>query len=186
MQKEEDPADQKGWTADIDFDFYPGSAEKEPVHLENVWNGYYEYGNPDNTLASNLEQQLIICPENVESARLRILVTGHGMHPNHLNAAEFMPAGRTVYINGESYENTLWKTDCYLNPCRPQGGTWKFDRAGWAPGSIVEPWIIELEEVSPGDTLKLDYLPDAYLNISEGDHYRAHHWFESQLIFYGE
>ncbi|MBN1326382.1 MAG: hypothetical protein JW996_00355 [Candidatus Cloacimonetes bacterium] len=184
MKKEEDPMMQKGWVTDIDFEFYHGSPIRKPIAIRNIWNGFHEYGNPENPLTENLPAQNIRIPEQTSSARLRIVVTGHGMYPNDLNAGEFMLAGRTVLINDRRYENLLWKTDCYLNPCRPQGGTWKFDRAGWAPGSIVMPWLIELDNIVPGDTLNLEYLPDQYLNSSEGDHFRAHHWFESQIIFY--
>src|SRR3712207_7924990 len=53
----------------------------------------------------------------------------------------FMPSKRTLTVTGnatqKTWDNILWKTDNYLNPCRPQGGTWKYDRAGWAPGDIV-------------------------------------------------
>jgi len=96
-----------------------------------------------------------------------------------------MPSDRTVYVNRHEFKNQLWKTDCYLNPCRPQGGTWKFDRTGWAPGSVVEPWQINLTEIVKTDReLKVEYVPMSYRNTSEGDHYKPHHWIESQMIFY--
>ncbi len=54
----------------------------------------------------------------------------------------------------------LWKTDCYLNPNRPQFGTWKFSRAGWAPGDVVRPWWIDLTpKLEPGEVATLDYQP---------------------------
>jgi len=113
------------------------------------------------------------------------MVTGHGMTPNSQNAGEFMPSERTVYINQQPYENLLWKADCYLNSCRPQSGTWKFNRTGWAPGSVVEAWEIEINsELLTSGKLKLEYLPMAYLNVDESDAYKPHHIFESQLIFY--
>lgn len=185
MQKESDPALQKGWAANVNLDFYPGTSSRKPFLVQNIWNGFYEYGNPADPLQQYLTRQEITIPAGATSARLRLTVTGHGMHPNTGNAAEFLPASRTVKINESTFTNLLWKTDCYLNPCRPQDGTWKFDRAGWAPGSIVQPWIIEIpaDAIEAGH-LNLEYLPLPYLNTSEGDHYRAHHWFESQLIFF--
>ncbi len=185
MQKAENPEEQKGWSISADLDFYFGIPERTPVEVRNLWNGNFEYGNPLDPMADHLPQLKLNMPENATDARLRILVTGHAMYPNSMNAAEFMPADRTVYVNEFEFSNQLWKNDCYLNPCRPQDGTWKFDRAGWAPGSLVEPWIIELKDIVAGsDSLKLDYVPMAYRNLSEGDHWKPHHHFESQIIFY--
>jgi peptide-N-glycosidase F-like protein len=185
LQKTDTPEEQKGWLISADLDFYFGSPERIPVSISNLWNGNFEYGNPLDPMADHLPGLKVEVPEGVSDARVRIMVTGHAMYPNSQNAAEFMPADRVVYVNEHKYENTLWKTDCYLNPCRPQDGTWKFDRAGWAPGSIVEPWVIELKDVAAvSDSLKIDYVPMAYRNLSEGDHWKPHHRFESQIIFY--
>lgn len=30
-----------------------------------------------------------------------------------------------------------WRGDCERNPVSPQSGTWKYDRNGWCPGTIV-------------------------------------------------
>lgn len=185
QKKEEDTADQIGWFVSIDLDFYPGIPERLPYKIINLWTGSFFYGDPLDPMSDHLPQLKLQIPEETKDAKLRLTVTGHGMHPNTSNAAEFMPADRTVFVNDVKFENKLWKTDCYLNSCRPQDGTWKFDRAGWAPGSIVEPWEIELKEVAdPGDSLKIDYISMAYRNLSEGDHWKANHWFESQIIFY--
>lgn len=185
MQEAEDPAMQKGWEITVDIDFYPGEAEFTPISVKNIWNGEFEYGNPADPLVSHLPQTDIIVPDNAKKAKLRLVVTGHGMTPNSQNAGEFMPSERTVYINQQPYENLLWKADCYLNSCRPQSGTWKFNRTGWAPGSVVEAWEIEINsELLTSGKLKLEYLPMAYLNVDESDAYKPHHIFESQLIFY--
>jgi hypothetical protein len=112
---------------------------------------------------------------------VRAVVTGHGMTPNTNNAGEFMPAGRTVTVNGQAFGNLLWRADCYLNPCRPQGGTWKYDRAGWCPGALVRPWDIDLAR--SGEVLTLDYKPQPYTNENAGKG-RASHLVEVQLIEY--
>ncbi len=40
-------------------------------------------------------------------------------------------------------------------PNRPQFGTWKFSRAGWAPGDVVHPWWIDLTpHLVPGATAR--------------------------------
>jgi hypothetical protein len=185
MQAAEDPQKQRGWEISADLDFYPGKRELKPFEIQNIWNGEFEYGNPQNPLSSHLPARTIKVPADAKAAKLRLVVTGHGMTPNSQNAAEFMPAERTVFINESKYENLLWKTDCYLNSCRPQAGTWKFHRAGWAPGSVVEPWEIEISQDQLADKkLKLQYLPMAYLNVDESDVYKPHHILGCQLIFY--
>ena len=86
--------------------------------------------------------------------------------------------------NVAALEEALWRTDVYLNPCRPQGGTWKYDRAGWAPGDVVTPWDIDISElIEPGERLTVTYEPEAYVNEKRGEG-RATHWVEGQLIQY--
>ena len=97
-----------------------------------------------------------------------------------------MPSKRTVSVGETKFENLLWKEDCYLNPCRPQGGTWKFDRAGWAPGDIVRPWEIELKQPAMiGKPLKISYDLEPYINSARGKGDAPHYWTESVLISYG-
>jgi Peptide-N-glycosidase F, C terminal len=185
QKKEENPEDQIGWFVSVDFDFHPGIPDRIPFKVLNLWTGSFKYGDPLDLMSKHLPQLKLEMPDEATDARIKLMVTGHGMHPNSKNAGEFMPTDRTVFVNDEKFENRLWKTDCYLNSCRPQDGTWKFDRTGWAPGSIVEPWEIELKGIAiPGEMMKIDYIPMAYRNLSEGDHWKANHWFESQVIFY--
>jgi hypothetical protein len=90
----------------------------------------------------------------------------------HSQIGEFVPSRRTIVFRGDKdagaateqrFENTLWKADCYLNPNRPQYGTWKFSRAGWAPGDVVWPWWIDLtNHIRPGKTAALRYEPQPY------------------------
>jgi hypothetical protein len=102
----------------------------------------------------------------------------------HQNAAEFMPADRTVTVNGQVWTNTLWYSECYLNPCRPQGGTWKYERAGWAPGALVRPWDIDVtESLGPDGALRIEYDPMDYVNEARAERL-ADHWVEAQIIFY--
>ena len=107
------------------------------------------------------------------------------MLPNTDNAAEFMPLGRTLTVNGESFRNVLWKTDNYLNPCRPQGGTWKYDRAGWAPGDVVRPWEVEVTHlITDARELRVEYALDPYVNEARGQTWAPFHRTESQVVLY--
>ena len=191
----------KGWLVTFTLDFYEGVPQREPVAVMNLWNGEAEIGNPEKPTAGFYEARDVKVPTGASSARVRSVVTGHGMSPNSNNAGEFMPIWRTLTISSAdsngggdvlsgdfismSQRNHLWKTDCYLNPCRPQGGTWKFDRSGWAPGDKVEAWVVDVQpEFVMGDTLRIEYELDPYVNEGRGETWAPHHWTDSVVVFY--
>ena len=189
----------KGWLVSFDLDFYPGVPERTPIKVVKLWSGDAEIGNPDNPVEDFYTSISVAVPESTRSARVRMTVTGHGMLPNSNNAGEFMPIWRTLTMSTDpgsgdvlegdfismSARDYLWKTDVYLNPCRPQGGTWKFDRSGWAPGSKVEPWKVDTQsEFVFGDHLKIEYALDAYLNEGRGETWAPHHWTDAVVVFY--
>jgi Peptide-N-glycosidase F, C terminal len=189
----------KGWNVSFSLDFYPGVPDRLPIKVVNLWNGNADIGNPDNPVEDFYIPREIPVPEGTTHARVRATMTGHGMLPNSKNAGEFMPIWRTLTISSkepegdvlegdfvtQSARDYLWKTDVYLNPCRPQGGTWKFDRAGWAPGSKVEPWIVDVQrEFVFGDTITIEYQLDEYLNEGRGETWAPHHWTDAVVVFY--
>lgn len=192
----------KGWLVTFTLDFYEGVPQREPIAVMNLWNGEAEIGNPENPTESFYVPREIGVPQGATSARVRATVTGHGMHPNSNNAGEFMPIWRTLTISpvpteltgdevldgdymSMSARNHLWKTDCYLNPCRPQGGTWKFDRSGWAPGDKVEPWIVDTQpDFVMTDKLRIEYRLDEYINEGRGETWAPHHWTDAVMVFY--
>jgi hypothetical protein len=171
----------KGWKVGVRLDYYAGRPRRWAHKVTPLWSGDLEYGNPADPLESHLPPRTVPLDPRTREATVRVVVTGHGMSPNTDNAAEFMPARRTLTVNGKAFENLLWRTDCYLTPCRPQGGTWKFDRAGWCPGSLVVPWDVDVTAL--GRDLALSYTPQAYTNQNAGNS-RASHLFEAQLIEY--
>lgn len=174
-----------GWKTSVRFDFYPGKTDRKAVKVVNIWTGSPEIGNPDKPLSAFFVPKPIVIDPKTDYAKLRFTVTGHGMSPNSDNAAEFMPSIRTVTLGGHSFENLLWKDDNYLNPCRPQGGTWKYDRAGWAPGDIVRPWDIDITGLIPaGQSGTVHYDVAPYTNKERGKTNPPTHWIESQLILY--
>ena len=179
------PETTPGWSVTADLKYYPGSPEREVVAIQNLWVGEPEYGDPDQPLEAFFTPQTVTRPEGATGAELKLTVTGHGTHPATYNAAEFMPADRTVIVNNQHrFGDLLWTEPAYLNPCRPQGGTWKFDRAGWMPGSVVQPWRIELTELFDAEgRARINYVPMSYENLSR-DRARATHWVESQVIFF--
>jgi hypothetical protein len=180
----DDPATRKGWKVTVDLDFVPGTPALEPFRATNVWSGFPEIGNPAAPLNDFFVPRSLTLDPATVAAKLRLTVTGHGQHPASQNAAEFMPSWRTLTVNGTAWKNLLWRTDNYLNPCRPQGGTWKFDRAGWGPGDLVHPWEVDITPcVAGGGPVEITYVPDWYVN-EHRDQAQAIHWTDVQLIEY--
>jgi hypothetical protein len=100
-----------------------------------------------------------------EAAKVRAIVTGHGQG-NTDNAAEFSYKWHKWIVNGQEYEHYLWRSDCNQNPCRPQGGTWSYSRAGWCPGDKVTPWDSDISDVAtPGTTIEINYDIQPYVNL---------------------
>lgn len=177
----------EGWVVSLTLAYYPGPAPENLVAAKviNLWCGSPEIGNPDHPATDFYTPKDFTLEPWVKAAKVRSVVSGHGMSPNTSNAAEFMSIGRTLKANDATFSNTLWKTDNYLNPCRPQGGTWKYDRAGWAPGDIVRPWIVDVTpQLSANHTLHLEYTLDPYTNEARGQTSPPIHITQSQLILY--
>lgn len=175
----------EGWVVTVKFDFYPGPADRLAHKVVNLWSGSPEIGNPDKPVEQFYTPKTVPLDQQTTSAKVRTVVTGHGMLPNTNNAAEFMPLGRTLTVNGKAFRNVLWKTDNYLNPCRPQGGTWKYDRAGWAPGDVVSPWEIDVSHlITETRELRVEYALDPYVNEARGQTWAPFHKTESQVVLY--
>ncbi|RKY17638.1 MAG: hypothetical protein DRQ55_15320 [Planctomycetota bacterium] len=135
-----------------------------PARVTPLWHGTAHYRSAQNHFSDFFTPQAVTLGEQTEAARVFLTTTGHSQ------VGEFTPSLRTLVFapvqGGEAeqrYENTLWKTDCYLNPNRPQFGTWKYPRAGWAPGDVVAPWWIDLTpHITPGAVAELRYEPSPY------------------------
>ncbi|MDP8245348.1 MAG: peptide-N-glycosidase F-related protein [Candidatus Hinthialibacter antarcticus] len=174
-----------GWLVTLDLFYYQGNPKWEPYFVENVWNGEPRYGDPNNPISKFFADKTLDADAEMERAKLRIIVTGHGQSPNTNNAAEFLVRGRTVRVNGAEYYNELWRDDCYMSPCRPQSGTWIYSRAGWCPGDVVAPWDINIsDEIEAGASYQLEYEADPYTNNNIVDGNPARHLTASHVIYY--
>lgn len=174
-----------GWLVTLEFQFYQGAPAWEPYLVENLWNGEPRYGDSNNPISNFFTNKTLSAPADMERAKLRIVVTGHGQSPNTNNAAEFLVRGRTVRVNGREFENTLWRDDCYMNPCRPQSGTWIYSRAGWCPGDVVHPWDIDISgDVLSSASYEVVYQADAYTNNNIVAGNPARHLTASHVIYY--
>ena len=191
----------RGYMLSVALDYHHGDPVLgddvlEPWRVTPLWNGGARHGKGDVPFGEFFDEQIIQIGDTTKAARVFVTTTGHSQ------VGEFTPMSRTITfradatghsMRGASFENTLWKTDCYLNPNRPQSGTWKFSRAGWAPGDVVRPWWIELSPLLvPGRFASLNYQPHPYefdegeQRPSDGDIAQANHVVRSYLIEWRE
>ncbi len=183
----------RGYMLSVALDYHHGDAllgeqTVEPFAVVPLWHTTAHYRNDENHFADAFDEQRVAIPEDVIAARIATTTTGHsqiGEFTPSNRAIVFAPEASDVLATeaadasggadaadaarhdsraeAQRFENTLWKTDCYLNPIRPQFGTWKYARAGWAPGDVVHPWWIDLTpQLSPGETASIRYEPSPY------------------------
>lgn len=147
-----------GWDLSIDFEIVSGRVPAEFRSLEVLWDGSFQYGNPDNGIEKHLHAISIKRKEDSKIGRVRIQHTGHGMdRPS--GCSEFCNRWREVILDGRVIDHRdMWK-DCGDNPLYPQGGTWIFDRAYWCPGDLQKPDIIDFPLKSNQHNIDLDMKP---------------------------
>ncbi len=183
----------RGYMMSVSLDYHRGPADLIPSSVVPLWVGTARYQSAENHFQDFFTPKQVPIGEAVEAARLFITTTGHSQ------VGEFMPSGRTLEFRPDAekpeasvqFENLLWKNDCYLNPNRPQFGTWKFSRAGWAPGDVVRPWRIDLTpKLEAGKTAEFLYHPSPYdfsgtaKPPAEGEINQASHVVRAYLILY--
>lgn len=148
-----------GWQIQLDFEYLAGEPEYPYTDVEELWQGSYNFGDPANL--QPLDTLSIAIYGGIEEGHLRLTTTGHGWGDNNTgNAAEFYHAIHHLQVNGEdAFEQDLW-TDCYPNPdgCNYQSGTYKYDRAGWCPGSISKPYIYNFTNYLWQTPCRLSYI----------------------------
>jgi hypothetical protein len=156
----------RGFMMSVSLDFHHGAPDVEAFRVVPLWVGTAHYQSAENHFRDFFQPQTVPIDADATAARVFVTTTGHSQ------VGEFTPEKRTVVFRADAsaepaveqrFENTLWKDDCYLNPNRPQSGTWKYSRAGWAPGDVVRPWWIDLTpHLAPGKTATFAYEPQPY------------------------
>lgn len=148
-----------GWQIRLDFEYIAGEPEYDYTDVEELWQGSYNFGDPANL--QPLDTVTVGIFHEAREAHIRLTTTGHGWGDNNTgNAAEFYHAVHHLQVNGEdAFEQDLW-TDCYPNPdgCNNQSGTYKYDRAGWCPGSISRPYIYDVTPYLWQTPFQLSYI----------------------------
>jgi hypothetical protein len=148
-----------GFTATVDFHFIEGIPAREVLSVENIYNGYYPYGNNNNPIGNYLIPKNFVVPSSTASAKLRISVSGHGGEQSE-NCAEF--CAKNYYLkldNTEIATKLVWKDNCGSNAIINQGGTWIYDRANWCPGEQVPLFEYPLDVGAGTHTVDVDMDP---------------------------
>ena len=177
----------EGWTVSVAFDFYDGKRTDglKPIKVVNLWNGNFPIGYAKQPFEKVVTPKTVDIPSGTAAVKVRTMVTGHGMSPNTGNAGEFYALWRRIEVGGNQWYDLLWKTDVYLNPVRPQGGTWKFSRAGWAPGSIADAWTVDITSaMQPGRPVTIGYGLEPFVNETPNEGFLAAHVIGSQAILF--
>lgn len=193
----------QGWLVTVRLTFHAGPPAREVLSIDNLWRGKPVYGDPGSPIESFFAERTLTIDPAASAAKLRFFVTGHGQG-NTGNAAEFARKLHGLQVNADHFEHDLWRDDCDQNPCSPQGGTWQYDRAGWCPGDVADPWDVDISaSVAPGEEATLRYEVEPYTNrcrptagcvsgdciwgscdYDGGSHTPPVYWVESQLITY--
>ena len=164
-----------GWIVTIDFAFIEGVPALKPFKVIDLWQSEGAvYGDPDNPIENFLSAKTVPIDSRADAVKFRMITTGHGQG-NSANCAEFCMKRHKIKVNASSWEEYLWRSDCELNACSAQGGTWTLDRAGWCPGDKVTPWDIDVTAaVTPGADATVDYDIAAYTNLCRPNNPELH------------
>jgi len=156
---------ERGWIVTLDFAFIEGQPEYKPYQIINLWQNYWcVYGDPSRPIEDVLRPIDVPVEAEADLVKVRVITTGHGQG-NTGNCAEFCSKVHSITVNGTSWEHNLWRADCSTNPCSPQGGTWRYPRAGWCPGADVVPWDVDVTAASSGSLATIDYSVTPYENF---------------------
>ncbi|OAB77312.1 LamG-like jellyroll fold domain-containing protein [Cochleicola gelatinilyticus] len=138
-----------------------GVPEYAYSNVEKLWYQTYQFGDMANLQPT--EHLGVTFSENTETAKVKLVSSGHGWGDNNTgNAAEFQANTHQITVDGNpAFEQYNW-VDCNPNPdgCSPQSGTWYFDRAGWCPGSIAQFFDFDMQPYVQGDPITLRYVFD--------------------------
>jgi len=147
-----------GYLYTLSFQFKSGLPLYKYSQVTQIWKNNYDFGHY--AALQPVSVYNFVYPAGVVVSKLKLVSTGH-MGPNNTsNAAEFYEATHHVYVNNvDSFAQHNW-TVCNPNPdhCSPQSGTWQYNRAGWCPGSVAQPFDYDMTQYIAQNNLSLKYL----------------------------
>jgi hypothetical protein len=174
-----------GFTLTLKIEFIEGTPPMTPLGFENVYDGYFGYGNTNNPIENKLVETPHQYSAAVKNIVLKNTVSGHGS--DDTQCAEFCNKFYTLKINGtQQAQQQLWKSDCGKNNIYPQTGTWLYNRANWCPGEQVYPVIHNLKPFTQANTpFAIDIDLQAYTAPNQNNAQGGYN-FSTQVIHYGE
>ena len=147
-----------GYLYDLSFLYRAGVPTHKYSYITEVWNQIFPFGDYANL--QPVDTFYYSYPANAVASKLKLISTGHGWgNLNTGNAAEFYKATHHIYVNGDNTFSQLNWCDCTPNPdsCENQQGTYKYDRAGWCPGSIAKWFDYDMTPYVSGGDISLMY-----------------------------
>jgi len=201
-----------GYKISLELDFKESTLKCDKLPKRKVLplvNTVYYYGQsiPDLFARKSLSIPFTL-PKNAKNIRLNYITTGHGGHDG---GDEFVKKENIVSIDGHEVICFIpWRNDCAsFRRFNPSTGVWlqkrtasyiseegkraekeieepiassDLSRSNWCPGSVVAPYSVLLENLSPGDHILNIAIPKA--QASEGD--KMNHWLVSAYIVWDE
>ncbi len=159
----DDPHNGHGWGVTTSFIYRAGA--RDPGYASEViplWENQGEerlvtIGDSGQPVADALPKRTVAIPADAKKVKLRYIVTGHGQGGGD-NCAEFCQLQYRTSIGDQHLDVVPWRPDCDQNPVSPQGGTWRYARAGWCPGAYSAPHIVDItDKVTPGTDALLTF-----------------------------
>ncbi len=152
-----------GWQLSTWFEMSPGRPLRQATAVIGVWSPReVRYGDPVTPTAVDAPTVTVAVPPSRHFA-LRTFVTGHGQG-NEDDCSEFCPRTHTIRVNGIRHDARVWRRDCATSGVTGQRGNYWYSRAGWCPGSLVAPWIVDVSSDIPGPTARFSYAVTPYVN----------------------
>lgn len=154
--------DKGGHIVSLELDFYPSYRENDSTlkYVKPLFNTVnimemsgQNYGRFFNNDTLKVEFEI---PENLQNPQLLYTSTGHG---GWGNGDEFTQTLNEIFVDGEPVFSIIpWRTDCatyrMLNPASGNfsNGMSSSDlsRSNWCPGTLTPPYVINLNNISPG------------------------------------
>lgn len=188
-----------GWNINLSLDYNAGTPDYKYNYVKAFWANVYDFGNFANL--QPVEQFSHTFSPNTLSAKLKLMITGHGWGASNTgNAAEFFNATHHIHVDGTStFTQPIFQL-CNPNPdgCQPQNGTWAYNRAGWCPGAISQGDDYSLDSYIGGGSIDLDYIfHESYVDLCHPNHpdcesgvtcadcnegYNPHYYVSAKLI----
>lgn len=127
----------EGWPSNykssLSMEYVKGQPNREVDSVRSLYLGSFPYVDQfriDSMLSSTNFQ----IPKNVDAAKLKLIISGHGSR-NNKDCGAFCKKRYFVNIDGqEVFNKAIWREDCGINPIYPQDGDWVTNRANWCPG----------------------------------------------------